>query len=334
MAERNEVQTGAALVRPRRRAAQHLRLRLEALLLGALHVRVGGRVLELLVVVLAAADDAVHFVARNLAHLAEVVHPLLNRDEARAVEPRALAGHERDFERLVALRVLGAVLVAGQVAVVRVTERVRRRIELERGRDEPLDVARAHGGRAEIVGAQPDPQRRGSRRHRRARHRQLGKLLQPVDLPVERLHERRPEADHRVNAVERVAQRGEHARRMLRMRDPERQVAARGRNRSQNAWLKIAHRFLDAMFGSTGDVGLSHNVGTRRFGKSVRKPRPGAVSRRPFWAGGAGRARSGVRTRARASRTSRGVRFRPSRRASADPMPPRARRRAARRTRC
>ena len=45
----------------------------------------------------------------------EVVHPLLNSDEARAIQRRSRSPNYRRIDRIIAFRVFGAILVTRQI---------------------------------------------------------------------------------------------------------------------------------------------------------------------------------------------------------------------------
>ena len=103
------------VVHPGHGAPQHEGLGLEALLRGSLHVGGLGRVLDLLVVGQAPAEVVVLLEVAQRLEGVEVVHPLLHGDVAGAVDALAQAMRERRLHRCLALRVLGAVLEAGEV---------------------------------------------------------------------------------------------------------------------------------------------------------------------------------------------------------------------------
>jgi len=120
---------------------------------------------ELLVVFFSPADGVVLALLRHRGESVEVVDPSLHGDEARAAEPGPFVAHDRGLDRFPSLRVLGAVLVAGEVQAAAVLERVDRVRDLERGSEHLLQRAGAEQDLAAVLPAQPAPQRGGRRGH-------------------------------------------------------------------------------------------------------------------------------------------------------------------------
>ena len=141
---------------------------------------------ELLVVAPAPPDGVVLLLARHRGEFVQVVHPLLHGGEARAPESRSLVPHDRGLGGLLPLRILGAVLVAGQIEPAAVLERVDDAARLEGGREDLLDRARAEHDVAALFPAQPAPQGGGGRGHVDAFALVMRKRTEPLDLPSQR----------------------------------------------------------------------------------------------------------------------------------------------------
>src|SRR5258708_4496240 len=156
-AEGDEDEPGAGRVRPGHGAPQHEGFGGEALLRGALHVRRRRRAAEFLVVALAPADGVVLLFARDRGELVQVVHPLLHGDEARAIEANSLVPHDRGLGGFLPLRILRAVLVAGEIEPAAVLECVDDAARLESRREYLLDRARASYPAAPASPAPPPP---------------------------------------------------------------------------------------------------------------------------------------------------------------------------------
>ncbi len=90
------------------------------------------RVSQFLIVAYPATDDVVARSDRLRFEQVEIVHPLLYRDEARAVGAGTASADESGRDRVVPDRVLGAVFVSGQVQGRAILEGIGYLVEVER----------------------------------------------------------------------------------------------------------------------------------------------------------------------------------------------------------
>ena len=155
------------------------------------------RFVQLLVVTQAPANDMVLLGLWPRLKRVEIVAPLLHGDEARAVHPRSLAGHQGRLHGIIPCGILSAVFVAGQITTGAVAEGVDGKFEVKGGlepgahRPSPMQQFTA------IVTEQPAP-------HRKRRAWNLDgsvimrrKPAQARDGSSERCCEDAPEADDR-----------------------------------------------------------------------------------------------------------------------------------------
>ncbi len=132
--------------------------------------------------------------------------PLLDCDEAAAIEPAAAALHGCRGYRIGTSRVLGSVLVAREIAAYAVPEGVEHGVEPVRRRKHGLEGPRAMDEFAAIVATQPAPERAVSRRHLDAAARGSRKIAQPRHVVAERERGRATDANDRCGRVDRLGQ--------------------------------------------------------------------------------------------------------------------------------
>src|SRR5882762_9421613 len=242
LAEGDEHEPGARRIRPGHRAAQHEGFRRESLLRGALHVRRRRRVAELLVVALAPADAVVLVLARHRRELVQVVHPLLHGGEARAIESRPLVAHDRGLGGFLSLRVLGAVLVPGQVEPAAVLECVDDAGRLEGGSENLLGLARAEDDVTALFPAQPAPQGGRSRGHFDAWTLVMRKRAKALDSLLQREEEHRAEPYDAALAVQRCGESPQRGLRAHALLEAEREIARVARDRGEDSGLGVFQR--------------------------------------------------------------------------------------------
>ena len=102
-----------------------------------------GRIVQFFVAVGIAPDGVVLLQAWHGFEQVELVVPVLQREEAAAGQRASAVGQEGHFERLVVLRVFGAVFIAGQVAAIGVVEGVGDVGDLEGRREQGFQVLAA-----------------------------------------------------------------------------------------------------------------------------------------------------------------------------------------------
>ncbi len=169
------------------------------------------------------------------------MQPLLDSNETAAIQARTAPGDQRGLERRIALGVLGAVLVAGQVAVLAVEERIHRAGPLEGRRQRPFQRVRAQRHLAAILAAQPAPQRGGRGRQVDAGRGEHRIVLHALDGLAEAEHQRMADTHHQLVTIGGRGQAGQGRGHLLGLGNAEKQVATHHRNRGENAWLSRAH---------------------------------------------------------------------------------------------
>ena len=136
------------------------------------------------------------------------------------------ARHDRRGHRVVAFRVLRAVLVAGQVAIVRIAETVDRILQRKRRRQRTFDRPRTqHEARRDRRRA-ARPTSAGVAGSVRSFTANAGNSVRPAP-GAEVRRQRMPEPDHRVASVDDLAQRGQRRGNIAVIRHRESEVSGR-----------------------------------------------------------------------------------------------------------
>ncbi len=287
-AESDEHQARARAFGPRHRPTQHERIRIEALLCRALHVRRRRRIVDLIVVVAAPADAQVLLVAAHRVEPVEIVQPLLHRDEARAVEAGARLAGCRSVEGPGASWILGAVLVAREVASLAVAERVDHRLESIRRADHHFDRARAVNELAPVLATEPAPERTVRRRALESLAGAGGKIAQTPHVYSECERRRTADADHRLHRVNQLSQPAQRRARSGLGHQAERQVARKRRHSGEDSGLDWFHGHASSGRCGVRRTGARGARATPRLlcaapsGRAARAPRTASSPTRPW----------------------------------------------------
>jgi hypothetical protein len=211
LAEGHEHQPGLVPRRPGHGAAQHEGLGLEALLCGAFDVGGSRRVVQFVVVAAPPPDHVVLLPRPHAFKSVQVVQPLLHGHEAGAIQAGALAVGQRGLFGRRILRVLRAILIAGQVTAVAVgaapvAKRLDRALKPQCRCQRLLDRARGMHQLAAIGATQPAPQGGGGGGHLDPGPLQGRKGAQAGHRGPQRGDHIRTDADHGMGSIDQGCQ--------------------------------------------------------------------------------------------------------------------------------
>jgi len=204
-------------------------------------VRRGRRISEFLVVTLPASDEVVSFCERDVFECLEVVHPLLDGDETRTRESRALFCEDPGGECVIARWVFGAVLIAGQVAAPCIHKSVDHLLDFEVGFEIGFERAAGMHQLAAIGSPQPAPEGGLCRRDREAGPAKCRESAQARDFGVECEGERLADPDHEIVSEPLFSQGGETGQRFPVGQELEAEASCERRDGCEDAGLGIRH---------------------------------------------------------------------------------------------
>src|SRR3954469_20981778 len=234
---RDELQPLPRLARPGHRASHHERGGIEALLRGALDVRGLGSIVELFVGRGVSADHVVALARRHAMEPVEVVDPALDGGEARAVR------RNRRGRRRLALRILGAVLEAREIAAASIFEEVHRVLGDERVREESPQVARGVEEGAAVGPTEEEPERLLCGRDAATWSGESGKDTQARDRLAEGEHRGKTDADDPGGGWLAIAQAAQRGRAVGFGGNAEGEASRYGCMRLEDAGLRFGHGF-------------------------------------------------------------------------------------------